>query len=286
MLLSAIVIFAIGVAVVISRTTTIQPVGRGTFGAVGGNPYVGGGPQTLSPDIGGKNPVINAFVGTTTVLPYGNDTETSGPTPGPGDYDSFIEELIGSSKTSGTGNNNSGVDTSEVYAFIPQGLLGINSPSKISSTQQALQDFGNQAGTIIHAYEAHDSNQIQVLKDALEDRQSVQKAAGVEQIGNDLIDVGTRLLRIPAIPQEVSGQNSALAKAYQDAGQKLIKVAQASTLRDADFVSVIETYNASADQFAKNFTALALIFSSYGVHFAASDPGAVFSFSSGNGISQ
>ena len=281
-------LIACGIWLVQDRLTTVPDLGTSSWNATQANSLQPDlTPQTLPST---ETQPVGTAASSTAILPYTQDNQTKAQQDikgSPSDYDTFIFELSSSiySEQAKPNNQPSTENPFDAYSFVPSGMLSTTSVSVgYSASQQALYDYGNTAGRIIESYEQHSASQVGVIKDSLEDRENQAKASAVEQIGNDLIAAGQGLTKITPITAQITSQNAALAKNYQIVGQNLIKVAQASTQRDSDFIKAIETYNASADVFVKSYAALALTISASGVRFAPTDSGSVFSFTPGTGF--
>lgn len=203
------------------------------------------------------------------------------------DYNAFIAALSGPSTAIPKTKPNSTTSTSgsalDAYSLIPTGLISTSTPSKSrSADQQALYDYGNEAGAIIQTYEHNHTNQAAVLTDSLKDRYNQDKTDAVVQLAQDLSSVGDQLSKINDVPPQVDALNTALAKSYQDMGAKLTTVPHSP--KDSDLIPAINAYNATADVFITKFVALANVFKAYDVTFAPDDQGSVFTFSPVGGL--
>lgn len=170
-----------------------------------------------------------------------------------------------------------------LYSFIPSGLISVsNSEQERTEAQEALFEYGNNVGSFIRAFDDSHANMLQVLKDAYQDRGNAQKVQAAARIGQDYIHLGEELESMDAIPAEVGGMHAALAKAYKTAGQNLI--AKLQTKSDQEFLTAVNTYNASVDQFQKSYIALVTLFEVAEVQFSQYDPGSVFMFQTTSGF--
>jgi len=172
--------------------------------------------------------------------------------------------------------------------------------------QKALYDYGNSAGALVQAFEQTHTNATQVLKTFFDSRVDPSRAplppeiagtyarivasygtvipsvasaapgAQVQALANEYAQLGTLIGNVRNIPLEAGDANAKLAKGYADVAQGLSKLTQ--TENDTQLLDAINTYNASASAFIKNYVALVQLFSAYGVKFGANDPGAIFSF--------
>jgi hypothetical protein len=231
--------------------------------------------STAQLSYGGQSP---SFFPLAPAQPLGSDTSNGADT----DLAALLAQLSSSSTVS-MSTGASQVDTSLVYDFIPTGLIATTTVgAKRAPQQQALYEYGNEIGSYIQAYEARAGNIPQILKDQVEDRGNAQKGQAVKSIGAALIYIGTQMERMEQVPPGVEGMHTALAKSYQEIGQKLQAVPDAQG--DQAFIAAIEAYNASADVYAKNFVALADYFALSQVKFSSTDPGSVFTFSGGGGL--
>lgn len=165
----------------------------------------------------------------------------------------------------------------EIYSFIPQGLISIDTGDvEYTDAQLALYDYGNIVGGHIRGFELSHQHMITTIKDAYEDRGNAAKVAAAEQIGTDYIHLGEDLSAIDLVPDSVRGMHEALANSYKAAGEK--HIAKFRTQNDEDFLKAVEAYNASAREFIRSYLALVTYFDIAGVRFRSSDPGSVFMF--------
>ena len=194
------------------------------------------------------------------------------------DFDAFIAKLTKESAPKGQADTNGDDAFLSAYAFIPRGLI---STTTVRSTrtplQQDLYNYGNDIGSTIESFEQQHSNTVQILKVQVEDRASLEKAAAVVKIGRDLEELGKMLSAMEPVPSAMASSHNALAQSYIEIGTNLALVPGAE--RDSDFIGAIQTYNASADTFVKNYVQLVSLFGAHGVTFAAIDAGRVFMFS-------
>lgn len=217
----------------------------------------------------------------TYVLPLPISDAPEGTEPGTSfDFDAFLSMLSGSSasgKPAQTTSSSGSADIGSAYAFIPSGLISTSVPTPSRTpTQKALYEYGNEVGSSIQSFEAGHTNEAQVLKDQAEDRTDQGKAAALAKLGNDFSGLGKTLLATEVVPSGASFAHKALGQAYVEMGGKLAQVPAAQG--DSAFLTAIGAYNASVEVFVTRYVALAQIFASYGVTFAESDPGSVFSF--------
>ena len=189
------------------------------------------------------------------------------------DLNSFIA-MLGHGSTSKTTTQDTAAP--DAYSVIPTGLMSTTTQGSRSATQQSLYDFGNEIGSFIQAFEDEHPTMSFILKNHAEDRSDPQKAAAVERLAQSLKEVGQNLMSIETVPSGMTSTHTALAKSYIAVGTNLALVAKAKD--DAEFLHAIETYNASADIFVKNYIATASLFGAYGVTFSPTDAGSVFTF--------
>lgn len=188
-----------------------------------------------------------------------------------------LNELLSLLTTPPSGGT-TGVDASASFAVLPQGLVSLSSPPKLSAEQQVLYQYGNDVGNIIQSYDSMHTNSIQILKDQAEDRGNAQKAAAVKQLGYDMALLGRDLLDMGSIPPSMKSAHDAFATSYRIAGTNLSKIPDAAD--DKAFVDAITTYNASIEALSKRYIVLVQLFSSNNVTFSSSDPGSIFMFNS------
>jgi hypothetical protein len=202
------------------------------------------------------------------------------------DYNTLMAEIAAGSHTSESKSTSGGtsatvVSGTNIWNFIPSGMIATTSPTPSRTpSQQKLYLYGNEIGSYVEGYDAANSNQTQILSDANNDRQNTTKAAGVIRIGMSLQTIGQGIAQTTAVPDSAISVNTALANSYIAIGKALVIVGQSEGLPDSDLVSAIRAYDASVDTFNKKYIALATLFSVNGVTFSKGDPGSVFSFSS------
>lgn len=197
------------------------------------------------------------------------------------DFDSFLAAL--SRPEQAAAQSEVQTDMSAAYSFIPRGLIATSSPVREREpVEQALFDYGNEAGSHIQTYEDSHRNAATVLRDQAEDRKNASKAQAVKTVAAAIRTVGENLAAIEQVPAGAKSLHETLARNYREVGEALALVPDASG--DAAFITAIENYNTSADALVKTFVALATLFSVQGVTFSTQDPGSVFMFSGGSGL--
>lgn len=194
------------------------------------------------------------------------------------DLDTLLAQLSTPASSAKLSSSSSNSLIADAYALIPRGLVATTSMSqaKLTRSQSALYQYGNDAGSVIQTYEYTHQNVAQILQDQAADRTDPDKATAVTAIGKALIGVGKGLAKLDSVPDAAVSYNSALASGYEDIGAKLTLIAQAQT--DSQFLSAVQTYNSSVDSFNKSYIALANYFNASGVSFSPDDSGSVFSF--------
>ena len=196
------------------------------------------------------------------------------------DFDAFVAQLSVSAQgpPDSSGMQDASGSTLGAYSYIPRGLI---STTTVRSTrtplQQELYDYGNDIGSTIESFEQQHSNMVQILKVQAEDRANPEKASAVVNLGHEFEELGKVLAAMEAVPSAMASTHKALAQSYIEIGKNLALVPGAE--RDSDFIQAIQTYNASADTFVKNYIQLVSLFGAYGVAFTSSDSGRVFTFS-------
>lgn len=262
-------------------TPVTQPSAWGGISGISTNPaYTPNTTQNTQPV-----PEQLGNVSQNTSAPVFTYPQSSGNTPdgtsqtstGSFNFDALIALMSKSAQSTSSGSANTSTGLLDAYTLIPQGLISTTTPVKRqTAAQAALYGYGNEAGSTIQSFEETHTNMSQVLTDQVNDRTDTQKAAAVVSIGNGLAAMGRALEGITDAPPSVVSLNLSLAKSYEDIGAKLAQVPQAQT--DAQFITAIDTYNAAADTFTKNYVALASYLAASGVTFSPNDPGDVFSF--------
>ena len=195
------------------------------------------------------------------------------------DLDAFID-LISPKKT-GVGTDTGSSLLSDAYSFIPRGLIATSTPTtERTPTQNVLYAYGNEAGSYIQVFEERNRDMTRVLKDQFEDRQDAPKKAAFLGLADSLAGVGDVLLTIEDVPELAKNANSKLAESYRTIGAKLARVPDAQT--DTEIIEAMLAYNASVEEFIKNYVTLATLFSLSGVTFRGDEPGSVFMFTGGS----
>jgi hypothetical protein len=211
------------------------------------------------------------------ISPSGAAQTTTRPSDAP-DVASILAQLSPKSRAFENAPKPTGpVTYAEAYTFVPGGMISTSTGRKRSTEQQALYDYGNEIGGYVQSYDSMHQNVSQIATDALADRQDAEKAERVKQIGRDLYVLGQQISSIEEVPAAAAAANKALGKGYQDVGTALQKVPDAQ--RDQDLLAAVKTYDAVMDSFIPKYTALVLLFSSFGVTFSPDDPGSAFAFS-------
>lgn len=197
------------------------------------------------------------------------------------DFDAFVAQLSVSAqgRSDSGGTQDASTSILDAYAYIPRGLISTTTVrSARTPLQQELYDYGNDIGSTIESFEQQHSNTVQILKVQVEDRANPEKAAAVVKVGHDFEELGKILAAMETVPSAMDSTHKALAQSYIEIGRNLALVPGAE--RDSDFIEAIQTYNASADTFVKNYIQLVSLFGAYGVTFTAADGGKVFTFNS------
>ena len=255
-------------------TTQTAPTAAQTTQTITQNvqPVVTTAPQTQNPSTFSYNPPASTGTIVDTIV----KTETAF------DFNSFMKSLLQSSSKTPSGQQPTSVNnanTENTYMGIP--LDAISTPSTGASArtnaQQALYQYGNEAGSYIQSYEQFHSNQAAVVQDYFADRGNPTKVAALQKLGADIKDIGISLKKIENVPAPVATAHLTLADSYIDAGTKL--AAQTSAQSNSDLLKAINTYNSAAEKYIRSYVTLAETFPTHGVFFAPEDPGSVFSFS-------
>jgi hypothetical protein len=192
------------------------------------------------------------------------------------DFNAFMSML----STTATQNHGSVAASSSAstnaYAYIPTGLVSIQTPKKRTDLQQKLYEYGNEVGSYIQSFEDQNPDEAGILKNQIEDRNNPDKIAAVQALAAGLQQVGKSIAGIDTTPTQMVDSQKRLAQSYITIGTTLALVPQ--TQRDSDFVVAIQNYDSAADVFTKNYVAMAQLFGAYGVTFQPSDAGSVFTF--------
>ena len=173
-----------------------------------------------------------------------------------------LDTLLSSLSHPSTQNTPNGSKSLSDYELIPTGLISLSNVSadstktKDSPIQAALRDYGNSAGNAIMSFENLHLNQASILKDHAEAPYDTGKVQLLARLGTDYIELGDTISKIDPIPLPLAALHKRLVADYRDLGKKLVAVSKSpGSLYDA-----IVEYDASADQFAKDFISLALTF--------------------------
>lgn len=199
------------------------------------------------------------------------------------DFEAFIAMLTQGSAPKKQPDTSVDSSLLSAYAYIPRGLVSTTSSETTrTELQQSLYDYGNDIGSSIESYEQQHLNTVQILKGQVEDRTDPDKAAAVVNIGRALQDLGNNLAAVETVPAAMISAHEALAQSYVEIGKNLSLIPSATN--DQDFIKAIQTYNASADIFTKNYIQMVSLFGAHGVAFSSIDAGSVFTFSSASGF--
>ena len=200
----------------------------------------------------------------------------------PIDLDSLLSTLSHPATHTNTSVHKSG----NTYDLIPSGLISMSnleviSPSMSDSvTQASLRQYANSVGTSIINFENNHPNQASTLKDHAEAPYDTSKIDALSHLGADYIALGDTISQIDPVPAALVSIHKRFVADYRDLGNKLIFVSKSpGNLYDA-----IVAYDASADQFAKDFVALALTFPAYNIRFLQAEPGSTFQFTGNGGL--
>lgn len=278
---AAVCLVGIGVVVVRQHAPLGPTGGTVAWTGTGGISFAGQGTNATAPyPTAEATPRQGGVSGVT--LPRPSAVAPSADTPDTFDASAFLALLTGGATHQASAGGSAPQESSEVYAYIPTGLISTGTPSATrSASQQALFEYGNAAGSFILAFETQYPDMARILTDQAQDRTDAAKAAALTRLADDLSGLGRSLLGMDDVPTPVAAANTTLGTRYEMLGQKLALVAKASS--DADFVAAIQSYDASADEFVSAYVALAQLLGAYGVQFSSEDPGRVFTFSQ-NGL--
>ncbi len=209
------------------------------------------------------------------VLPIRSALDTTLDSALPDEWESLLLQLVAPEKAPAKSEGGA----SDAYSFIPRGLISVVDPvEQKTALQQELFDYGNRVGASIRAFDEAHVNMISQLKDAYADRGNAAKRETAERIGTDYEALGKEFESLADVPAAVKSMHLSIARAYQDAGKKMVTKLRAQS--DEEFLAAMHTYNASALQFTNSFVALATYLSATGVKFSTSDAGSVFTFTS------
>lgn len=173
-----------------------------------------------------------------------------------------------------------GVNTNDLYQYIPSGLISTQEARPKTATQQAFVVYGNMVGAFIGSFQSTHTDSVDILRAHADSRTDAAKAARVRALGNDFTALGNSLLSVESVPSSISEKHRALGNSYIALGKNLAAVADSST--DEQFLAAIGSYNSAVDSFTRNFVAIADYFVAAEVSFGPSDTGNVFTFTPQN----
>lgn len=171
-----------------------------------------------------------------------------------------------------------GLTLSDVYAYLPQGLTSITTPTKkLTGARLELYEYGNRAGSYIETFgEQYGNYQNATIRRFLEDRDDEVKAREVDDLGKAFIRLGRELKTVESIPTFIADTHLQMADGYIAVGEATRKVALAKT--DDELLAAILNSNHASDTFVKAYISIAEQFSALEVRFRDSEPGKVFVF--------
>lgn len=279
LIVSAFVLFLVGFVIVQQRS----PVSPGTSSTSSwGN--TGGFLNTNLQPVGASN-LSESPSGIYTAVqnlppflytPPMQNIENTGETKNGFDFDAFLAELS-RPKTSPATKNPSDSSVPDTYSYIPKNIISTSeASSERTESQEALHTYGNDAGLIIQLFEDRNKSMARILKDQFEDPTNPDKAAAVVNLGNAMVSVGESLEELESVPSQALSAHTRLAESYKKAGEKLALVPNAVT--DEEKISAMLAYNATAEEFVRNYISLVTLFSAAGVTFSSNESGSVFTF--------
>jgi len=171
-----------------------------------------------------------------------------------------------------------GTFLSDVYSFIPSGLIAITTSEQPAQTptQQALYRYGNDVGVIVRTFEEQNRNMARVLQDQFNDPRNPQKNASLIALADGMLETGRSLEILEGVPSSATSANTRLSESYKEMGAMLALIPEAEL--DEERLNAMLAYNAAADEYIKNVISLATLFSAADVKFKSADSGSVFTF--------
>ncbi|MBI2610652.1 hypothetical protein HYW60_01810 [Candidatus Kaiserbacteria bacterium] len=192
------------------------------------------------------------------------------------DFDAFVA-LLSAPPRVAAGDGSTAPPALDAYSFIPLTLISTSTRGEeLTPTQQALFNYGNEAGLYIQSFEDMYRSAPQILKDQFEDREDPEKNAVLLSLARALGDVGEQLAEME-VPSEIVSSHQKVAASYRELGAKLSAVPEANT--DEAVLNAMLAYNAAVEAYVRNYVSLATLISAYGVSFAPEDAGSIFTFS-------
>ncbi|KKW17190.1 MAG: hypothetical protein UY57_C0023G0004 [Candidatus Kaiserbacteria bacterium GW2011_GWB1_50_17] len=210
-------------------------------------------------------------------IPYA-PADTSGDMEDNFDLSTLLNQLS-NGESVGSGNDATEDDPAfaDAYSFIPRGLIATSVPeSKQTPTQQALYQYGNDAGFYIKLFEERNLSMERILKDQFEDPRDPQKNSMLLALAEGMTEIGFSLEKLNKIPSMATSANTRLSDSYKKMGEKLALIPSAE--RDEERIAAILAYNAVVEEYVKSYVALATLFSIAEVKFGSTDPGSIFTF--------
>ena len=197
------------------------------------------------------------------------------------DFSTFLETLASSGKSTPVGETGGSL-LEDLYSFIPQGLISTSTREVYRTPlQDALYNYGNDAGRTIQLFESDAQIAPRILKDQFEDRYNPDKNNALLSVAGHLTEVGVEL-SLMQVPPEVRSAHQKVAESYREMGKMLARIPEAKT--DQAVLDAMLAHNAVVETYVKNYVALATLLSAHGVVFSTDDPGSVFTFTNVGGF--
>ena len=166
------------------------------------------------------------------------------------------------------------------YSLVPRGLISasiLGTPAtKRTPEEKAFYAYGNAIGLQIQSFDSSHNNTTANLDAFFKDRTSQSKVTPLLALANDYEKLADDISGTENVPKELVGMHSSLAQGYRTISKGLVQLSKGGS--DKELSDAVLAYDASADEFIKNFVALADFFSVRGIKFSGSDPGKIFTF--------
>lgn len=165
----------------------------------------------------------------------------------------------------------------EDYSFLPTGPISLgNSTKERTPIQEALHEYGNEAGAFVQSFENANRDMAEVVQKQADKPKDPTAISNLIKLADALSGVGNSLEKIENVPSEAVSANTSLAASYKNMGIKLALVPKAET--DEERISSMLAYNAAAEEFVRRYVAMVTLFSVSEVTFTSDEPGSVFTF--------
>ncbi|MBP9668783.1 MAG: hypothetical protein KBE09_00650 [Candidatus Pacebacteria bacterium] len=196
--------------------------------------------------------------------------------------DESLIALLGSIESGGlirvTEEGSKELGLADIYSLIPSNnSTPTTTKGRRSGLQLDLFDYGNATGVhILGQMETWGTRQNSILKRFIEDPTDGFKIREVEDLADSFVQLGKDIEETEPVPEPIKSAHAKVAAGYKAIGEHTRAVSQARS--EAELINAMLASNAASDQFVKDYTSLADIFTAYNVSFSSTDSGRVFVF--------